>query len=76
MIATAEETKVQCPFESCGGRLEQGRWDLQPRCDTCLRSFDIVEADQSIPAKEGLSLKEQVKELQGKLDDIASIASW
>ena len=75
MIAIAI-AQIQCPNEVCLGHLEQGEYDLRPRCNTCLREYDIVEADERTNAKEAKTLREQVDELQGKLDEISSIARW
>ena len=76
MNITEIASTVRCPREMCLGRLEQSVWDLRPRCNTCLREFDIVEAGYPTDAKEAKALREQVDELQGKLDEIASIAGW
>ena len=75
-IMTEIESSVRCPSEVCPGQLEQGRWDDFPRCNTCLREFRLVETFEKMAKEDERSLRQQVGELQNKLDEIADIAGW
>ena len=75
-VITSIESTVRCPTETCLGHLEQGRWDEFPRCDTCLREFRLINTNEKISKQDEWSLREQVGDLQSKLDEIASLATW
>ncbi len=62
------DISVRCPEDTCFGHLEQGRFDRVPRCDTCFKTFSLL------PEVEIEELTRRLKEAEGKLDEIRSIA--